>query len=128
MRRKVCAAGALPPGGAVEFEAYVRGELRRCFAVRDPASGGLFAYLNVCAHRNQPVVVDAAPFDGAGRVECRAHGAFYDPATGLCVKGPCEGASLVAVPLEQDGDEVWAIDDDAVDDSVYADDEEPADQ
>ena len=106
-------------GGAVFFQAVVRGERRDCFAVRH--AGGLSAFVNVCAHRNQPVVVEAAhPFDDRGRIECRAHGAMYDPFSGECVEGPCQGARLTSVPLEIRDGEVLAIDDDVVDDSIYA--------
>jgi nitrite reductase/ring-hydroxylating ferredoxin subunit len=91
-------------------------------AVRSPA--GLTAFVNVCAHRHQPVVVDDKPLDDSGRLECRAHGAFYDPATGLCVEGPCEGARLVSVPVRDDGAQLFVEDDDTVDDSVYGTDEE----
>lgn len=99
------------------FDAFVRGQLRPCFAVLSET--GPAAYLNVCAHRNQPVVVDAHPFED-GLLECRAHGAFYRPDTGECVEGPCIGARLVSVPLRVEGSLVSAIDDDAVDDSIYA--------
>ena len=121
MRRVVCDIEALDDGQAVAFEAWVRGELRPCFAVL--TAEGPRGYLNVCAHRNQPVVVDATPFTD-GLVECRAHGAFYRPETGECVEGPCVGARLVPVPLEVEGRAVHAVDDDAVDDSFYALDEE----
>lgn len=107
------------PATAVFFEAVVRGDARPCFALRTGA--GVRAFLNVCAHRNQPVVVDGRPLDDAGLVECRAHGAKYDPASGLCVEGPCEGARLVPVPVTERDGAWWVEDDDVVDDSVYAD-------
>lgn len=109
----------LRPEGALFFEAFVRGERRPCVAVRGGA--GLRAFLNVCAHRNQPVVVDARPFDADGAIECRAHGARYEPDGGLCVQGPCEGARLVSVPIQEREGGLWVADDDAVDDSAYAD-------
>ena len=115
--RRLGDARALGPGGAVEFEAVVRGEPRACFALRTPQ--GLRAYVNVCAHRNQPVVSDGRPCDERGLLECRAHGAFYDPATGLCVEGPCEGARLVPVPVGEADGGLFVEDDLVVDDSIY---------
>lgn len=98
----------------------MRGELRPCFVVE--GADGPAAYVNVCAHRNQPVVVDDTPVED-GLVECRAHGAFYRPETGECVEGPCVGAHLVPVTLRVREGEVFVVDDDAVDDSIYQDDE-----
>jgi nitrite reductase/ring-hydroxylating ferredoxin subunit len=119
--RRLGPEATLAPGEGLFFEAFVRGELRPCFAVRAPA--GLRAFLNVCAHRNQPVATETLPFDGDGLLECRAHGAKYDPADGLCVAGPCVGARLVSVPLVVEDGQLFALDDDAVDDSMYADGE-----
>ena len=113
------ASDALPSGGAAHFEALVEGALRPCVAVRSPA--GLFGWVNVCAHRNQPVVVDDRPLDDVGRLECRAHGAVYDLATGLCVEGPCVGRSLRPVAVGEEDGRLWVEDDDTVDDSAYAD-------
>jgi nitrite reductase/ring-hydroxylating ferredoxin subunit len=30
---------------------------------------------------------------------CATHGALYEPATGLCIAGPCIGKSLEPVPI-----------------------------
>lgn len=123
---KTRVADALAPGEARFFDGWVRGELRPCFAVGLP-QGGAAAFVNVCAHRNRPVLVaegpEAVESHGAGAlpvVECTAHGAIYDAATGECVEGPCVGAQLIPVPLEIRDDGVFAVDDDAVDDSIYA--------
>lgn len=118
MRRQVGHLDAWAPGHGEAFEAQVRGDLRPCFVVR--TATGVFAYLNVCAHRNQPVLVDDQACDDSGLVECRAHGAKYVAETGECIKGPCIGARLVPVPLEVEDGVVYAVDDDAVDDSMYA--------
>lgn len=111
---------ALPVGGALPFDAVVRGELRSCVAVRRPQDAVPVAFVNVCAHRNQPVVVDAYPFDALGRIECRAHGAIYEATSGECVGGPCVGARLLLVPLVEKDGELHAVDDDVFDDSAYA--------
>jgi nitrite reductase/ring-hydroxylating ferredoxin subunit len=117
--RRLTVVEALPPGGALFFEALVRGVERPCVAVGTPR--GPRAFLNVCAHRNQPVVVDDRPFDEAGLLECRAHGAKYAPDSGECIEGPCVGARLVPVALLEQNGALFIVDDDVVDDSVYAD-------
>jgi nitrite reductase/ring-hydroxylating ferredoxin subunit len=125
-RRLLAPASALPAGEALAFTGLVRGEERPCFALRIATEGGsparFGAYVNVCAHRNQPVVVDRLPFDPDGLVECRAHGARYEAATGECVEGPCVGAKLVPVTIECIDGQLYALDDDCVDDSIYGDD------
>lgn len=124
-RRRICSVRELPPGEAVTFTGLVRGEERPCFAIRvphpDAGSAEFAAYLNICAHRNQPVVDSRFPFDEDSLVECRAHGARYEPHTGLCVDGPCVGARLVQLTVEEEGGELFALDDDTIDDSIYDD-------
>jgi len=70
------------------------------FLVRT-GDGDLHAYFNSCAHVGIPL--DWAPnefFDETDKLLlCRTHGALYEPATGLCVGGPCTGKSLVRVPI-----------------------------
>lgn len=68
--------------------------------------GRVHAYLNRCAHL--PVELDWQPgrfFDDAGLyLVCATHGAVYDPASGLCMGGPCRGQRLTALDcIERDG-------------------------
>ena len=69
------------------------------FAVRD-ATGEVRAYLNVCSHRAQPVDVgDGRLWLPSGEIECQAHGARFDPATGACSGGPCDGRPLTSLAI-----------------------------
>lgn len=65
--------------------------------------GGEFvAYENVCQHLSVTLDYDDNRFftkDGRYFV-CQTHGALYEPASGLCVRGPCEGASLKPLRVE----------------------------
>ncbi len=70
------------------------------------AEGALKVYLNRCLHL--PIPLDG----GSGEVlapdrthlRCGTHGALYRPADGLCVLGPCKGASLEALAFRVDED------------------------
>lgn len=57
--------------------------------------GVAHAYANVCPHAGRRL--DWAPGQfllDRGRLVCAAHGACFALDTGLCVSGPCVGASL----------------------------------
>ena len=96
----------LQPGGSVRFPA---GPGIEGFAVRD-ATGAVRAYLNICPHRAQPVDVgDGRLWLASGEIECQAHGARFDPATGACRGGPCFGAPLTSLPIEERDGAVWSL-------------------
>ncbi len=71
--------------------------------------GQVIVYENVCRHL--PISIDYADnrfFTGDGRhIICQTHGALYEPLTGLCMQGPCEGASLFKIPFELRDGAVW---------------------
>jgi nitrite reductase/ring-hydroxylating ferredoxin subunit len=106
-RLVICSSAALTDGGeGVRFEVRRGGASHAAFAIRH--DGRVHAYLNRCAHVG--VELDWLPgcfFDADGMVLiCSMHGALYDPATGACLGGPCRGAGLVRVAVEEIGDEV----------------------
>ena len=120
--RRLCDAGALSGNTSLRFDlgpAPGRFGLvpLEGFALRD-AGGVVRGFVNVCAHRGQPVDLgDGRLFAGDGTLECQAHGARFDPATGRCVGGPGEGGALKAVPLEERDGAVWLREEaEAVDD------------
>ena len=67
--------------------------------------GSVRAWVNLCPHRAQPLDLgDGRVFNSLGEIECHAHGARFDPSTGVCIAGPCPGASLQPLAIrEQDG-------------------------
>ncbi|TMA13738.1 MAG: Rieske 2Fe-2S domain-containing protein [Deltaproteobacteria bacterium] len=84
---------------------------REGFAVLD-ATGTVRAYLNVCPHRAQPVDVgDGRLWLDSGQIECQAHGARFDPSTGACLGGPCDGSPLTPLAVERRDREIWLTDD-----------------
>ena len=96
----------LGPGKSVLFPV---GPGREGFAVRD-ATGAVRAYLNVCPHRAQPVDVgDGRLWLPSGEIECQAHGARFDPATGACMGGPCDGHPLTPLAIEERDGAAWLL-------------------
>jgi nitrite reductase/ring-hydroxylating ferredoxin subunit len=92
--------------GSIRFPLGAVGE---GFAVRDQ-TGAVRAYLNVCPHRAQPVDVgDGRLWLDSGEIECQAHGARFDPATGACLGGPCNGGGLTPVPIEERDGAAWSL-------------------
>ncbi|MBL8468916.1 Rieske (2Fe-2S) protein [Methyloversatilis discipulorum] len=108
-RVSVCASDALEEGGAgVRFEiAGAGGKPRQAFAVR--FHGRVHGYINSCRH--VPIELDwnHGEFFDTSKIYliCSTHGALYAPDTGLCVGGPCRGARLEPVKLEESDGQVW---------------------
>lgn len=103
--RLICASNELVDGGdGVRFEvAGIRGQ-ESAFAIRH--RGHVHAYYNRCGH--VPVELDwqhGRFFDMTGLyLICATHGALYDPGSGRCVGGRCNGKGLsVLTVVERDG-------------------------
>ncbi|HTM58650.1 MAG TPA: Rieske 2Fe-2S domain-containing protein [Candidatus Udaeobacter sp.] len=94
---------------AVRFVIEIDGVSRDAFAVR--YRGQFFAYVNTCRHEGRMLDFgDGHFFDEAcDALVCVHHGARYQPSTGICVEGPCLGARLTALKLEQRGQELWCV-------------------
>ncbi|MCP5277143.1 MAG: Rieske 2Fe-2S domain-containing protein [Thiobacillus sp.] len=101
----ICPSREVDEGGeGVRFEVARHGQNEPAFVIR--WKGHARAYLNRCGHI--PVEMDYQPgkfFDFTGQyLVCATHGALYDPATGACLGGRCNGTGLVPIPvLEEDG-------------------------
>jgi len=105
--RRVCRSGQLPEGGkAVRFGITRQGRELPAFAIA--YDGEVHAYVNVCPHRGTSL--DWQPgevFDESGLyLICATHGALFEPDTGLCIAGPCQGASLQKIPLRLEADHI----------------------
>lgn len=101
----ICDSAALRDGGpGVRFDVDEDGEAAPAFVVR--YRGEVYAYMNRCAHVG--LELDFMPghfFDLSGELLiCATHGATYDPVSGRCAGGPCNGAALEALRVaEVDG-------------------------
>ncbi len=106
MKIKVSKVGGLAEGSAKTFRVVRQGRYASAFVIR--YQGELYVYENKCRHI--PISLDygdAQFFDGQGRyLICQTHGAQYEPDSGLCIGGPCQGASLFPIPFEVDGDDL----------------------
>ena len=102
-----CAAASVPPGQSATFKLpRGSGPAARCFVINH--GGQYHAYVNVCPHAGNALNWWPNRFfteDGAHLV-CCVHGAVFDPATGICVEGPCPGAGLESLALERQGDDL----------------------
>ncbi len=107
--RFLCPADALVDGGSgVRFTVELNTRQVGAFAVR--FDGAVHGYLNQCAH--VPMELDWLEgqfFESSGLyLICATHGAMYEPDSGLCVGGPCRGASLAKLRIEErDGNVFW---------------------
>ncbi len=88
----------LPPEGMSEIELPVEGELQSIVLRRQ--GDVVQAWLNICPHAGRRL--DYAPGQfllDQGRLVCAAHGASFELEKGVCVAGPCRGASLVPLAV-----------------------------
>lgn len=102
-------AARLGEGQAVRFACVLHGVPRDAFAVR--WRGRFVAWVNACRHQNLPLDFGDARFldDAGDALVCVHHGARYDPVTGVCVEGPCAGARLTALEVEERDGALWWV-------------------
>ncbi len=96
-------------GVTVKFSFVRGGRPMQGFLTR--FKGQLVAYENRCRHL--PVTLDGGNgrfFESEGNhFVCQSHGAMYEPLTGLCVRGPCEGESLKPLRFELKDGAIWLL-------------------
>jgi len=107
-RKLVGSVGDIEHGSIKKFT-LLRGQ-RELEGMLVNFDGNLFAYINRCPHTGITLDwVNNQFFSSDKRyVMCATHGAVFEPATGVCIWGPCVGLSLQSVPIEIDGGQVYA--------------------
>jgi len=110
IRRRICSAAELSEGGiGLRFEVARGGQPAPAFAIR--FRGRVNAFVNRCGHL--PVELDWEQgrfFDHSGLyLICATHGALYDPETGRCLGGRCNGKGLEAVEVVEDDGQVFLV-------------------
>jgi len=113
-RHRVCATAELVAGEAryVALAGWREGDPpRRAIVLRD-RHGAARAYLDLCLHLPVPLSIGPdGPLDtDRTHLLCRTHGARYRPEDGLCIEGPCEGESLQALELIDEGGVIFVTD------------------
>lgn len=103
---RLCPLDEIAKDGARNFVLQMRAGRFHGFVVRqgDMVQG----FVDRCPHAGLPLAQTLDEYltpDGA-LIACSWHGALFDPATGLCVGGPCVGATLTAWPVAV-GDDGW---------------------
>lgn len=108
-RKQIALANELTEGKTLKVQFTRGGKLVDAFVAR--FRGQLVAYENLCRHLPLTLDYDDDRFfsrDGKHFI-CQTHGAIYDPVTGLCVRGPCQGESLKPLKIEVRGGAVWLV-------------------
>jgi nitrite reductase/ring-hydroxylating ferredoxin subunit len=106
--RVICSSVELQDGGrGVRFELDWAGRKVPAFVVR--YQGKPRAYLNRCGHVGVELDWQEGAFFDSGGVYliCSTHGALYDPATGRCAAGRCNGNGLVPLDVVEENDRIY---------------------
>ncbi|WP_040068518.1 Rieske 2Fe-2S domain-containing protein [Pseudomonas batumici] len=99
-RLRLCHLEQLAPGSALGFRTKSIGH-DDLFLVNDGRS--IVGYKNSCPHwpgSTMPLLKDRYLDNDSRYIVCSGHGALFEIASGLCIKGPCLGQYLTAVKLE----------------------------
>lgn len=102
---RLCALDDILDPGSREFDWGEGSWPLEFFVVRQGERA--FAYLNRCPHAGHALNLQTDRFLTTERnlILCQSHGARFTIAEGLCVLGPCPGASLRPITLVlRDGD------------------------
>jgi nitrite reductase/ring-hydroxylating ferredoxin subunit len=101
--RALCRLEDIPDGGAKGFPP-APGGFTGLMAVRQ--GDAVFVYVNSCPHIGTPLDWTPDRFLSADgkRIVCATHGAEFQIADGLCIRGPCHGDRLEPVVAQiEDG-------------------------
>ena len=70
--------------------------------------GSVYGYVNRCEHAALPLHWKGRVLEKSGRfIMCPRHGAIYEPDSGKCVGGPCQGSVLTALDVHEHDGGVW---------------------
>ena len=108
-QRIICRADELTDDGrAVRFTALIANPAREvaCFVIG--FDGQVYGYANSCPHRGIELDwQEGEVFEETGLyLMCATHGALFEPDSGLCVAGPCQGARLRPLAITVSGGDV----------------------
>ncbi len=96
----LCAEDDIPDPGSRGFVLQIGEAFFHGFVVR--RNGGISGFVDRCPHQGFPLAIELDQYlipDGS-LILCGWHGAVFEPASGVCVGGPCAGARLTAWPVK----------------------------
>lgn len=98
----------LPDHGGKEL-IYTEGKLRTSILIQKTGDK-IGVFLNQCPHAGTPLnMFDDRFLDISGKhLICRTHGALFNPLSGVCVRGPCEGQTLRPVAYKIEGTNIYS--------------------
>ena len=106
---KIADEAEIAEGTSIKFRFIRNGKYVDAFIVR--FRGEILAFENKCQHL--PLSLDYGDNQFFSRdgshLLCQTHGALYEPKSGLCLHGPCEGESLKPVKIEIRNGAIWLI-------------------
>ncbi len=97
MKQKICDLKDLSELSGREF--IVKNDAVKKDAFLIYYMGNCYAYENSCPHTGVNLNWQEEQFfsfDGRF-LQCSLHGALFEPATGACVRGPCQGQELKSI-------------------------------
>lgn len=102
-----CTISELQQSSCYECEILVHGEPIQCFLVYHQTQ--VFSYINRCPHTGINLNWQPLQFLDTSKqlIQCSMHGALFRIDNGLCVRGPCLGASLASVRHKIIGDKIY---------------------
>lgn len=102
-------SAALAEGTTFKFEFLREGLRIGAFVTR--FKGRVVAFENLCRHIPISIDYDDNRFytPDQTHIVCQTHGALYEPLTGRCVRGPCEGARLYGLKVEERNAAIWLL-------------------
>ena len=108
-RYPLCHVNDIPFDGAKSFRLVTDARQIDLFVIRQAEH--FFAYDNHCPHTGVNLNWQADQFlDYFNEfIQCATHGALFTIQTGLCIRGPCAGQSLLGIPLQIDAQIIYAI-------------------
>lgn len=96
---EVCRLDEIEPGTSRGFSLAGEAGVIDLFLVR--MADEVYAYLNSCPHTGGPLdwVPDQFLNLEGDLIQCATHDALFQIETGSCIRGPCAGQSLTALPV-----------------------------
>ncbi len=109
---RFCRLDDIPDGGSAAFDLPDAATHLASLGMFDPPQQvmiirrgpAVFCYVNVCPHWGAPLDIIPGQFldRDCRHIICSTHGALFRIEDGRCIRGPCLGANLTAVPCRVD--------------------------